>query len=171
MSIETLVIGLSGTEIRNDLHEQFDKLLDRSCDLRDTDSYGQGYKAKIKIELDLIGVDSVHQDLEITAGPTRELTETADAKLAEVKEAFAADPSLPVPEQVLTPKHVEAEIEVPQEPDLNAVRERSGQGIPTESVDGEGRPTVKRRRYVKAEAAAQEPTGPNGQTFGRAEEF
>lgn len=167
MPVESLVVGLSGEEIIVDVLDQVEKALRTDCNLRPTDSYGQGYSGKVTVELSLIGMDAVSVNVSSTLAPTKEAEKIVAEKQAEAKSeaeaAVAAGEPVPEPvEHVETPVEIKAEIEIPQEPDVNAVRERSGQGIPFESVDTKtGETTTKRRNYVKSTAMAT----------GHAEEF
>lgn len=166
MPVESLVVGLSGEEIIVDVLDQVEKALRKDCNLRATDSYGQGYSGKVTVELKLIGMDAVSVNVSSAVAPTKEAEKIVAEKQAEAKAeaeaAVAAGEPIPEPvEHVETPVEIKAEIEIPQEPDVNAVRERSGQGVPVESVNSEGKPEIKRRKYVKSTAMAT----------GRAEEF
>lgn len=166
MPVESLVVGLSGEEIIVDVLDQVEKALRKDCNLRATDSYGRGYSGKVTLELSLIGMDAVSVNVSTSLAPTKEAEKIVAEKQAEAEEAALlstmAGEGLPEPvEHVERPIEVKAEIEIPQEPDVNAVRERSGQGVPVESVSPEGKPEIKRRKYVKSTAMAT----------GRAEEF
>jgi hypothetical protein len=111
---------LTGTEIRNDLLFHIDEKLARDCNLRETDSYAGGYHAKVSIELEAYGMDTALVTRTVEVGTAR-----------------------PDPDE-----RVETTLEVPVEPALNAVRERSDQPVPTLTTVG-GEPEVRQRRYVK----------------------
>jgi hypothetical protein len=102
---DTLVEGLSGTEIINDILDQVKRKLNYSCNLRDSDSYGQGYSAEITIKLKMYGMDVTPDEFAVTI-PAKSL------------------PPVTTGETIVTPFDVEEKIEIPQELDLEAVRER-----------------------------------------------
>ncbi|HEX5426506.1 MAG TPA: hypothetical protein VFW94_23365 [Candidatus Acidoferrales bacterium] len=150
MAVESLVIGLSGEEIIADLLDQIEKALRRDCNLRATDSYGGGYSGKIEIKLNLVAMDTTVLTI------TKELAPTEDAKkvLAEKEASGELPVELPATgvfqvAQEMKPVEASATIDIPIEKDLNAVRERSGQGVPMESISPEGKHDVKRRRYAR----------------------
>lgn len=141
---ETAVVtGLTGTEIIEDFLNHMRTKLRKDCNLRDSDSYTRGYSAKINYKLELYGMDTtpVEQEVVIEAEKPEE-TET-------------------VP--------VVGEITIPQELELNSVRERSGQEEPVLSTNAEGQPEVRKRKYTRriVSEAAPEGTG----ITGGAEEF
>lgn len=125
MEVDEYVEGLTGEEIINDVVGLIRAKLSADCNLRETDAYLGGYDGKIVIRLNLHGLDTEKIDLEIKIG-------------------VATDD----PDQ----KTVDAELDIPVEVKLNAVRERSGQDVPTLSKDDEGRTVVKKRHYARKQA-------------------
>jgi hypothetical protein len=112
---------LSGEEIVIDLCEQIAAKLRSDCNLRPSDAYSGGYSAKIKIHLEAYGMDTSVVEAEVVTGEQKEET----------------------PDEILV-----TDLEVPVEPGLNVVRERSSQPVPTLTNEG-GVPEVKPRRYVR----------------------
>jgi hypothetical protein len=119
---EGYVEGLTGEEIINDVLDLIHSKLRSDCSLRETDAYTGGYDGTIDIKLNLHGLDTENVHARITIG-----------KAVEDPEA----------------KKVDTQVEIPLEPRLNVVRERSGQDVPTLSKDDEGRVVVKKRHYAK----------------------
>jgi len=118
--IDEYVEGLTGEEIIIDLCSQLAEKLRKDCNLRETDCYHGGYSAKIKIHLEGYGMDTVTVEAEVSTGK----------------------------EQVNPDELIDTEYEIPVEPALNKVRERSDQPVPTLSNEG-GQPVIKPRRYVR----------------------
>ena len=122
------VAGLSGSEVVVDLCEQIAQRLHQDCNLRPTDNYTSGYSAEIEIHLNLYGMDTVN--LETKIAPSKQIGPVTGVAVREV----------------------ETEVNIAHEPDLSAVRERSGQEEPdverrtmdTETVA----PSSQRRRYA-----------------------
>jgi len=112
---------LTGEEILIDLCSLIADKLRKDCNLRDTDSYGGGYFAKVTIHLEAYGLDTAMVDAEVATG--RQLAEPD----------LAADVTL----------------EVPVEEALDQVRERSDQPVPTLAAVEGGPPEVRPRRYVR----------------------
>ena len=100
---DTLVEGLSGTEIINDVLDQIKRKLMYSCDLRDSDSYGQGYSGTITISLKLYGMDTTPVEVEIPIQPN-------------------AEPPVTTGNAVVTPLEITEKVEILQELDLEVVR-------------------------------------------------
>ena len=117
------VEGLTGVEIIEDALDQAATKLRGDCNLREMDSYTGGYDGYIDVHLNLHGLDTVQIKTKIVFG-----TETAD------------------PDQ----KTVDTHVEIPLEPRLNVVRERSGQDVPTLAKDDDGHVVVKKRRYARS---------------------
>lgn len=114
--------GLTGEEIINDVLDQVETKLRGDCNLRETDAYMGGYDGSIEVHLNLHGLDTAEIKTKIVFGTTVD------------------DP---------TAKKVDTQVEIPLEPRLNVVRERSGQEIPSLGKDESGRPVVKKHRYAK----------------------
>lgn len=123
MAGNEVVTGLNGTEIIEDFLNHLRTRLRRDCNLRDSDSYTRGYSAKGSYTLELYGVDvtEVKSDFEIGFSDPGETDKT----------------------------FVEGTVDIPQELELNAVRERSGLEEPILTSDAEGRPEIKKRKYTK----------------------
>ncbi len=66
---DTMIEGLSGTEIIQDVLDQIKRKLMYSCDLRDSDSYGLGYSGTITISLKLYGMDATPVEVEVIIPP------------------------------------------------------------------------------------------------------
>jgi len=133
----TYIQPLNGHEIVDDLCGLIADKLRSDCNLREIDGYSSGYKAKVTIHLEAFGLDTAVVDQEISVDES-----TPDA----------ANP-LQEPDEV-----IDTEIEVEQEPDLSAVRERSGQSEPNIEISAEGPIATGKRKYtrrLKALAAAQ----------------
>lgn len=118
---------LTGEEIINDLCVQLAEHLRRDCNLRDTDSYEGGYSAHIKANVQLYGMDTVPVEVALTAGKVQS----------------------ELPDNV-----IETELDVPVEPALNIVRERSEQPVPTMTMLESGEQAVRPRRYIRRERVA-----------------
>ncbi len=116
------VEGLTGEEIIEDLLDQVATKLRGDCNLRDTDSYTGGYDGWVEVHLNLHGLDTASVKTKIVFGVK---TEDPDAEEAIVR------------------------VDIPLEPRLNLVRERSGQDVPTLAKDDEGKTVVKKRHYAK----------------------
>ena len=154
MASNTFVVGLSGREIIKDILHQVETGLRKDCNLRDSDSYGQGYSGKITFELKLQALDMVVVTIPVEVQATSELQAQAAQKQPEQVEV----PEGSTAEQIVKDVDVKAVTEIGQEPDLNVVRERSKQTLPQGSVGGAtpesggdanetGESTVKRRTY------------------------
>lgn len=152
---ETFVVGLNGREIVNDVLDQVEKALLRDCNLRESDSYGQGYEGTIEITLKCRSLDvtEVHVTAEVQTSP--ELQKQADENAAKAAKA-AENAGTPAPEVNEKEFTITDKVEVELEPDLNAVRERSNQGVPMQSVGENGESTIRRRTYRNVEGGALE---------------
>lgn len=131
------VVGLSGGEIITDILDQIEKRLRRDCNLRDSDSYGRGYLGKITIHLELQAMDTAQIDVEEVLKPSPDLPiGTEEFSVEGVKDVV-----------------VDETIEIPLESDLTAVRDRSDQPIPIQTLDPTtGKPEIKRRSYLRKAA-------------------
>jgi hypothetical protein len=121
--VEEYVEPVSGEEIVIDLCAQIAEKLRADCNLRESDAYSGGYMAKVSIHLEAYGMDTATVDAQVATGKAQEN-----------------------PDEL-----VDTTYEVPVEPALNKVRERSGQPVPTLSNEG-GQQVVKPRRYVRSAA-------------------
>lgn len=144
------VTGLTGSEVIKDVLAQVEKHLRRDCNLRDSDSYGRGYSGQIDVKLKLFAMD------------VTEVNTTVDVvSVGEVPES--------TPEVEVIPVTVETKIEVPQEEDLLAVRDRieeaknpepeitpeTGDGTPTEAPRAKRRYTRRVNSGLEQEAVSQ----------------
>jgi len=136
MSGNTVVTGLSGTEVIEDFLNHLRTQLRRDCNLRDSDSYTRGYSATASYKLKLYGVDVTEVESEVAVG----FDNPAETEKVEVEDV----------------------VEIPQELELNAVRERSGQEEPVMTIDTEGRPAIKKRKYQRRIVSEAPPEGLSG---------
>lgn len=139
-----IVLGLTGREIRNDILDQIDKALSKDCNLRDTDSYGLGYEGTVEIKLKCRAMDVTDVSVSAELRPTPELQ-----KLGTERE----QPGEEVPTKEI---EINEHVEIPLETNLNAVRERSDQGIPMQSVGEGGEPTIRHRTFRDVQGGALE---------------
>lgn len=130
MEPEEYVEGLNGEEIINDVLDQVEGKLRGDCNLRANDSYDGGYDGWVEIHLKLRGIDTAEVERKIVVGAPASATFNG-TEPTEIKEAT-----------------VDARVEIPLEPRLNLVRERSGQGVPTLTKEEDtGQTVVKKRHY------------------------
>ena len=101
---ESLVEGLSGVEIINDVLAQIKRKLQYSCNLREADNYGQGYSAEVSVKIKCYAMDVTEEEFSVSI----------PAKLPPPVETETVS---------VTPVEVVETIEIPQELDLEAVRE------------------------------------------------
>jgi hypothetical protein len=130
---EDQVEGLSGTEIINDVVEQIRRKLQNSCDLRESDCYTQGYSGTAEIKLKLYDMDAVNVEMKIEIP-------------AKVESPVSTE------EVEVIPVDIEEKVEIPQELNLEAVRERSKQSEippPPEEATGTTIPTRLKRKYTR----------------------
>jgi hypothetical protein len=126
MAEDDYVEPLSGEEIVIDLCSQLAEKLRNDCNLRESDSYQGGYSAKITVHLEAYGMDTATVDAQVVTGKPQDS-----------------------PDELL-----DTEYEIPVEPALNVVRERSEQPVPTLADEG-GQQVVKQRRYVRRDQKVQ----------------
>ncbi len=138
MEQDDYVEGLTGEEIINDVLDQVEKKLRGDCNLRETDAYTGGYEGSIEVRLKLRGLDTAEVNRTIIVG--------APATVARD----------PLAEATTDETAVDVLVDIPLEPRLNLVRERSGQGVPTLTKDEDGQAVIKKRRYARKEAATTE---------------
>ena len=136
---DVLVEGLSGTEIIDDVIAHVKRKLMTSCDLRDSDSYGQGYSGTIEIKLKLHAMDNLPAEFSIAIQPK-------------------VEPPVSTETTIVTPMELIETIEIPQELDLEVVRERIKEPAPlppTEEEQQENRmPARLKRKYTKRTGVA-----------------
>jgi len=130
---DVLIEGLSGSEVIDDVLAQIKRKLQSSCDLRDSDNYGQGYSGTIEIKLKLHAMDDIPAEFSVNI----------PAKV---------EPPVSTEEVTVTPVEISETIEIPQELDLEAVRERIKEPAPLPPIDEaeEARmPTRLKRKYTR----------------------
>lgn len=158
MPSEGFVLGLNGEEIIYDVLDQVEKALRKDCNLRQTDSYGQGYDGKITISLNLRALDVAKVEIVAQIKPSAETLALAApvGKDPAINEAGDTADGLPAEPPVVTEREVSIEenIEIPLETDLNEIRERSGQGVPMASVGQDGKTEIRRRSYKAVSGGA-----------------
>jgi hypothetical protein len=133
---DVLIEGLSGVEIIEDVLAQIKRKLMYSCDLRNTDSYGQGYSGTIEIHLKLHSMDNTPVDIVVNIPPK-------------------AEPPVSTDEVTVTPLEVVEKIEISQELDLESVRERikEPEPLPPSEEEEESRmPSRLKRKYTRRNA-------------------
>jgi hypothetical protein len=130
---ERMVEGLSGAEVIEDILDQIRRKLKSSCDLRDTDCYDQGYSGEVKISLKLYAVDTI----------SHEFVETIPQN---------SEPPVSTEEVIVTPVEVDEKLEIPQELNIEAVRERSNLSKPKsvpQSEEDESHTSHSKRKYTR----------------------
>ena len=136
---EVNIEGLSGTEIIEDVLDQIRRKLKYSCNLRDTDSYGQGYSGTVTINLKMYAMDTTEDNFTVNITPKGEIPSSTESV-------------------IVTPFDVDEKLEIPQELDLEAVRERSKvpEPLPEPSeADGDSRmPARLKRKYTRRTGVA-----------------
>ena len=135
MAEPTMIEGLSGKEIIEDILDQIKRKLQYSCNLRDSDSYGQGFSASIEIKLKLYAMDVTEDEFTVNVQPK-------------------AEPPVSTETVTVTPVEVVEKIEIPQELDIEAVRERIKISAPEPpeppTAEGEARmPERLKRKYTR----------------------
>lgn len=140
---ETMVEGLSGTEIIEDVLAQIKRKLQTSCNLRDSDNYGEGFSAEIKITIKAYAMDVTTEEFDVVI-PAK------------------AEPPVSTEDVTVVPVEVEESVTIPQELDLEAVRERikDEPEPPPPSPEEEARmPQRLRRKYTRRSPLEQTATG------------
>lgn len=125
MPNEGFVMPLSGEEIINDVLLHVETKLRTDCNLRDTDAYSGGYDGVIDIKLNLHGLDVSRAEVTVDLGTPVD------------------DPEANV---------LEEKIEIEHETDLDAVRERSEQEVPVQTLDSTGKHEIKGRKFARRQA-------------------
>ncbi len=126
------VTPLSGEEIIEDVLDQIGKKLRTDCNLRSSDAYSGGYEGKVTISLTLRSLDTATVQMEVPIVPD------ANAEVPNQDEYTQRE------------VNIEAEAEIPLEPNLDEVRERSGQGVPIQTMDPTTQqPVTKKRNYAR----------------------
>ena len=131
---DIMIEGLSGTEIIADVLDQIKRKLMYSCDLRDSDSYGQGYSGTITISLKLHAMDNTPVDVVV---PIQSIGE----------------PPVSTENTSIIPVEITEKLEIPQELDLESVRERlkvsEPEPEPTSEEQENRMPARLKRKYTK----------------------
>jgi hypothetical protein len=144
---DIMVEGLSGTEIIADVLDQIKRKLMYSCDLRDSDSYGQGYSGTIEIHLKLHAMDATPVDMTVNIQPKGESPVSTE-------------------NVTVTPVEITETVEIPQEEDLEAVRERLKvpelEPEPNEAEESRMPVRLKRKYTRRSGVASLEQTAQGG---------
>ena len=148
----TFIPALNGSEIVEDLCGLIADRLRTDCNLREIDGYAGGYKAKVTIHLEAFGLDQAIVDQEIVVdetGPGQDADNPVDLTAPDV--------------------NLDTELEVPVEPDLSIVRERSSQITPdfemkpSVEITEDGPKVPEKRKYTRRlKALAQAQGGATG---------
>ena len=134
MEQDDYVEGLTGEEIINDILDQVETKLRGDCNLRETDSYTGGYDGRVEVHLNLHGLDVAEIKHKIV------VSAPASATYAGTEEAPAEETTIDVC------------VDIPLEPRVNLVRERSEQDVPTLGKDETGATVVRKRHYARRNA-------------------
>jgi hypothetical protein len=130
---DTLTEGLSGIEIIDDVLAQTKRKLQTSCNFSRECNYGQGYSAEISVKIKAYAMDVTEE----------QFTVNIPAKVA---------PPVSTEEMTVTPVEIAEIIEIPQELDLEVVRERMKEPEPLPPPDAteENRmPDRLKRKYTR----------------------
>lgn len=139
-----IVLGLNGQEIITDIIDQVRTALSKDCNLRPADSYGFGYEGTVEIKLKCRALDVTEVNVTTELRPSPKVQKLAQENpLSEEDQKTAKD------------VEIKETITIPLEANLNAVRERSGQGVPMESVGG-GQSEIQKRTYTEVQGGALE---------------
>jgi len=146
MAEGTIVEGLTGTEIIDDILAQIRRKLSYSCNFTNECSYGQGYSAEISIKLKTYAMDVQEEEF-----------------------AVSIPAKFPPPESMegvtVIPVEVDETVTIPQELDLEAVRERIKEPapLPPPSEEEESRmPARLKRSYKRRGIESLEQTAAGG---------
>jgi hypothetical protein len=131
------VEGLTGEEVINDLLDQVAEKLRHDCHLRNSDAYTGGYEGTVEVHLKLRSLDTAVVNTKLIVGAPDSV-------------ALPAGEDAPAIEET----EIEAKVEIPLEPRLNMVRERSGQDVPTLAKDESGKTIIQKRHYAKKPVAS-----------------
>ena len=139
---ETMIEGLSGVEIIDDILAQIRIKLEKSCDLRSIDCYGQGYSAEIDIRLKLYDTDTISVNAKVEIPP-------------KVEQPVSTD------DVIVTPIEIEEKFEIPQELNVEAVRNRTKESAPPPPVEYEENlmPERTKRKYTRRSFAPVPASG------------
>ena len=148
MAEGTIVEGLTGVEIIEDVLAHIKRNLQFSCNLRDSDSYGQGYSAEISIKIRTYAVDSQEEEFSVNVPAKFPPPESMDGV-------------------TVIPVEVDETIEIPQELDLEAVRERmketeSAPPPPVSEEEESRMPARLKRSYKRRGIESLEQTAAGG---------
>lgn len=157
MPNESFTHGLSGEEIINDVLFQIKTALQKDCNLRPTDNYGQGYSGVIKIDLKLFALDVSEAHVNVDVKATSELLKTIPTQADMTGATGEGDPAAG------TEVKVDETVEIAQNLNLDEVREQSEQNVPVDTLNPDGSAVVRGRSYKKVEAGAGDPSSaPSG---------
>ncbi len=145
MANESFTHGLSGEEIINDVLFQIKTALQKDCNLRPTDNYGQGYSGVIKIDQKLFALDVSEAHVNVDVKATSELLKTIPTQADMTGEG---DPAAG------TEVKVDETVQIAQNLNLDEVREQSEQNVPVDTLNPDGSAVVRGRSYKKVEAGA-----------------
>jgi hypothetical protein len=152
---ESLVEGLSGTEVVEDILAQIRRKIQTSCNFSHECNYGQSYSAEITVKIKAYAMDVTEE----------EFTVIIPAK---------AEPPVSTEEVTVTPVEISETIEIPQELDLEIVRERTKEPDPLPPPDEaeEARmPTRLKRKYTRRTGVPSLETTASGGAVDLDEKF
>ena len=133
---DTLTEGLSGIEIIDDVLAQTKRKLQTSCNFSRECNYGQGYSAEISVKIKAYAMDVTEE----------QFTVNIPAKVA---------PPVSTEEMTVTPVEIAETINIPQELDLEIVREsikssKEPEPLPPADATEESRmPERLKRKYTR----------------------
>ena len=142
MAEATMIEGLSGVEIIDDILAQTKRKLQTSCNLREADSYGQGYSAEVTVKIKTYAMDVQEEEFAVSI-------------LAKFPPPVASETV------TVTPVEVNETLTIPQELDLDAVRERlkAPEPLPPPTAEEEGRmPERLKRKYNRRLPSFEQPS-------------
>jgi hypothetical protein len=152
---DVLIEGLSGSEVIDDVLAQIRRKLQTSCDLRDSDNYGQGYSGTIEIKLKLHAMDDIPAEFSVNIVPK-------------------VEPPVSTEEVTVTPVEISETIEIPQELDLEIVRERTKEPDllpPVDEIEESRMPTRLKRKYTRRTGVPSLETTASGGAVDLDEKF
>ena len=135
--------ALSGSEIIEDVLNQIRIKMLTSCDLRDTDSYGQGYSGEIKISLKLYSMDVLPAEFFVPI-------------------AAKTEPPASTEQVIVNPVEIEETVQIEQELDLEAVRDRmkeTPEPAPVDEAEESRMPQRLKRKYTRRNILETTPMG------------
>jgi hypothetical protein len=130
---ESLVEGLSGTEVIDDILAQIRRKIQTSCNFSHECNYGQGFSAEINIKIKAYAMDVTEEEFNVII----------PAKV---------EPPVSTEETIVTPLEISESIEIPQELDLEIVRERIKEPDPLpppDEMEESRMPARLKRKYTR----------------------